>query len=100
MLTFETASALFEIIGASKSYIMMLLSREFLTLIVIANIIAWPVAYIIMGKLLDNYAYKTNVSIWIFILTSILILLLAFLTIVLQIFKAARTNPAETLRYE
>ena len=88
------------VFGASKSYIMMLLSKEFLTLIGIANIIAWPIAYIVIEKLLDSYAYKTGISIWIFISAGILTLLLAFFTISLQIMKAARTNPVETLKYE
>lgn len=88
------------ILGATKTYIMMLVSREFLVLIVIANIIAWPLAYLIMEKLLGSYAYSTDITIWIFIAAGILTLLLTFFTVSAQTLKAASINPVESLRHE
>jgi predicted permease len=88
------------VLGASKSYIMMLLSKEFLALIIIANIIAWPLAYIVTEKLLGSYAFKTDITIWIFISAGVLTLLLTLFTISVQIMKAARANPVEALKYE
>jgi len=88
------------VLGASKSYIMLLLSKEFLVLILIANIIAWPLVYIVMEKLLDSYAFRTDITIWIFLTTCVLTLLLTLFTISVQIMKAASVNPVESLKYE
>jgi len=88
------------VLGASKSYIMMLLSKEFLLLILSANLIAWPASWFVIRKLMESYAYKTDVTIWVFLTAGLAALILTFITISFQTYKAARTNPAETLRYE
>ena len=85
------------VLGASMPNIVILLSKEFLILITIANIIAWPSAYFVMSKLLDSYAFKTEITIWVFIPVGVLTLVLTLFTISVQILKAARANPVEAL---
>jgi len=89
-----------KILGASKSYITMLLLKEFLLLILIANIIAWPLAYLVARQLMSSYVYQTGITIWLFLGAGFMVMLLAFLTISFQTFKAASSNPVDSLRYE
>jgi len=89
-----------KVMGASKSYLMILVSKEFITLIVISNLIASPLAYILMSKLLNNYAYKTEMSLWLFISTALFTVLLTLITIGLQIIKIIQTDPVKALKYE
>jgi len=89
-----------KVLGASIPNILILLSKESTWLILISNIIAWPVAYLIMHQWLQNFAYRTNIELWIFFASALAALLLALLTICLQSIKAALTNPADSLRYE
>ena len=76
------------------------IEKEFFILIIVANIIAWPSAYLAIGKLLDSYAFKTEITIWIFIPAGLLTMLLTLFTISVQIMKAARTKPVEALKYK
>ncbi|MCP4728308.1 MAG: FtsX-like permease family protein [bacterium] len=89
-----------KVVGASVSNIILLISREFFILLGAANLIAWPAAYVIMSQLLNNYAYRTDIAIWIFALSGISVLLVAFITVSFQTIKAAITNPVRSLRYE
>jgi putative ABC transport system permease protein len=87
-------------LGASVSSIILLLSKEFLKWIVLANIIAWPVAYYLMNKWLQDFAYRIDISWWIFALSGGIALLIALATVSFQAIKAAIANPVEALRYE
>ena len=87
-------------LGASISKIILLLSKEFLIWIVIANIVAWPLAWFIMNKWLQNFAYRVDIGIWIFILSASLALIIALVTVSYQSIRAAVANPVESLRYE
>lgn len=89
-----------KVLGASIGGIAFMLSREFITWIVTANFIAWPVSYIIMSGILDNYANRTSLSPWIFLLAFIISLVIALGTIGYQTLKAALSNPVNALRYE
>jgi putative ABC transport system permease protein len=89
-----------KVLGASISNIVALISKEFLILLTLANVVAWPAAYFLMDKMLSNYAYRTNMSLWIFFLAGVLAYSIALGTVSYQAFKAARTNPVNTLRYE
>ncbi len=89
-----------KVLGASVSKIVSMLSKEFLKWVLIANILAWPVAYYFMDKWLQNFAYRTNLKIWMFLFSGVLALLIALLTVSYQAIKAARANPADSLRYE
>jgi putative ABC transport system permease protein len=89
-----------KVLGATASGIVHLLSREFLKLVLVANVIAWPVAYFAMNKWLQSFAYRIDIGWWIFALAGGLALLIALLTVSTQAIKAALANPVEALRYE
>ena len=89
-----------KVLGASLSNITFSLSRNFLALVIIANIIAWPLAYYFMNKWLQDFAYRINISWWTFIITGGIVLLIALVTVSWQAIKAALANPVESLRYE
>ncbi|MFC2096440.1 ABC transporter permease [Bacteroidota bacterium] len=86
--------------GASVSSLVILVSKQFLRLVIISCIIAWPVAYYLMSNWLKNYAYKIELGIGIFILSGIILVLITFLTILYQSIKVSNTKPAEVLKYE
>ena len=86
--------------GAKSLEIFALLSKEYMLWVLISILIATPVAWYTMHRWLENFAYKTNLSWWIFALTGLLALGIALLTVSWQSMKAATRNPVEALRYE
>ncbi|MCK4345274.1 MAG: ABC transporter permease [Bacteroidales bacterium] len=86
--------------GAKVSEIVKMLNYDFIKWLVIAFVIACPVAYYTMSKWLQNFAYKTTLSWWIFALAGLLALVITLLTVSLQGYRAATRNPVEALRYE
>lgn len=86
--------------GARITEVMVLLSSEFIKLVAIAFLISCPVAWFIMHKWLQNFAYKTDLSWWIFGLSGIIVLAIAILTVSLLTWRAAIRNPVDALRYE
>jgi ABC-type antimicrobial peptide transport system permease subunit len=88
------------VVGASTVDIVKILTKEFIVLVAVANIIAWPTAYYFMKKWLDNFVFKTNIQIWVFIYSAIIALLIALLSISFKTIKAATANPVDSLRYE
>ena len=89
-----------KVLGAPVSGLIILLSKEFSRWILVANIIAWPLGYFIMNKILQTYAYRTSMGIEIFVLSALLALIIALFTVSFQALKAARANPVQSLRYE
>ena len=89
-----------KVLGASSVQIISLFSKDFLKLVVLAILIASPIAWYAMGHWLENFAYRTNLSAWIFVFATLLTLGIAFLTVSLQSLKAAVANPVKALRYE
>jgi putative ABC transport system permease protein len=89
-----------KVLGASVGGIVLMLSRQFTKWVLLASCIAWPVAYFIMFRWLKNFAYRTSIGIWPFVLSGAFALLIAFLTVSYQSLKAAFTNPVKSLRYE
>ena len=87
-------------LGASTPHIVFMLSKDFTRWIIVANIIAWPLAWYIMNKWLQDFAYRIDISLWVFILSGGIALLIALLTVSFQAIKAATANPVEALRYE
>jgi putative ABC transport system permease protein len=105
LATFNTMQRVKEIgirkvLGASVPSILALLSKEIVVLILVANVIAWPVAWFFMGKWLDSFAYHIDMNFVVFGLAAVAAILLALITVSAQTIKAAMTNPANTLRYE
>jgi putative ABC transport system permease protein len=89
-----------KVLGASVPGIVVLLSKDFLKLVVAANVIAWPLAYFGMSRWLQNFAYKSGIGVWIFLLTGILALGIALATVSYQSVKAALLNPVDAIKYE
>jgi len=89
-----------KVMGATKISIVKQLFVEYLKMLFIANLIALPIGYFLMNKFLDAFAYKINISAWIFVMVSISILIMALFTVGYQALKSAGRNPVETLKYE
>jgi putative ABC transport system permease protein len=86
--------------GARVSEVLVMLNRDFVKWVVIAFVVATPIAWYAMNKWLENFAYKTELSWWIFALAGLLALGIALLTVSWQSWRAATKNPVESLRYE
>jgi putative ABC transport system permease protein len=89
-----------KVLGASVVTLTGLLAREFILLVLAAFVIASPIAWFAMNKWLQDFAYRINISWWIFLLTGLLALIIALLTVGFQTVKAAITNPIKSLRTE
>ena len=89
-----------KVLGASAANITALLSRDFIKLVLLANLIAWPIAWLAMHRWLQNFAYRIEIGWWIFVLAGGLALLIALLTVSAQAMRAALVNPVESLHYE
>jgi putative ABC transport system permease protein len=89
-----------KVLGASVAEIVALLSKEFVKWVLVANVVAWPLAYYVMNNWLKNFAYRIDIGIWIFIASGALALVIAILTVSSHAIKAATANPVQSLRYE
>jgi putative ABC transport system permease protein len=89
-----------KVLGASISHLVMLLSKDFLKLVLIASLVAFPVAGWVMYKWLQDFAYRIHISIWMFVVAGLLAAGIALLTISFQAIKAALANPVNSLRSE
>ncbi|MGH7493080.1 MAG: ABC transporter permease [bacterium] len=89
-----------KVMGASVASIVSLLSTDFVKLVLIANVIAWPAAWYAMHKWLQGFAYRANLEVWVFVFASAAAVGIALLTVSFQAIKAAVANPVEALRYE
>jgi len=89
-----------KVLGASVPSLIELVSREFVVLVILANIIAWPVAYYVMNRWLQNFAYRASLSAGTFLLSGFLAFIVSLITVSFQSIKAATANPVDSLRYE
>jgi len=89
-----------KVLGATEWNITLLTTKKIMALVLIANAIAWPVAYFAMQNWLQNFAYRVDVGVWIFALSATLSLAIALFTVSYQTIKAAIANPVDSLRYE
>ena len=89
-----------KVLGASVSTVVLMLSKEFMVWVLVANLIAWPCAWWAMNDWLQTFAYRTEIGSMPFILSGLLAVLIALITISYQSIKAALANPVDTLQYE
>ena len=89
-----------KVLGASPASILILVSEEFMKLLIIASMISIPVSLFLLTKYLSNYGYHIHLSVWIFVIALLLTVLVAILAIFYQLISALRANPAKSLKYE
>ncbi len=89
-----------KVLGASVAQIVSLLSKDFIVLVVIGFVIATPLAWWAMHKWLDNFAYKTTISWWLFVASGMMMIMIALFTMSIQTIRAASANPIKSLRTE
>ena len=86
--------------GTGISNISLLLSKNFIKWVVVANIVAFPVAYFAISKWMEEFAYKADIGFIYYIQAALLTLAVSLIAVAFQTVKAALTNPVKTLRYE
>jgi len=89
-----------KVLGASVGSVVQLISKDFLKLVIIATVIATPLAYWSMNKWLQDFAYRIDISWWMFAIAGLLAVFIALATVSLQAIKAALANPVKSLRTE
>ena len=89
-----------KVLGAKVTGIILLLSKEFTKYVLLANIFAWPAAYLILNKWLENFAYHIDMTWWMFLIPGLIAFVIAVATVSFQAIKAATVNPVKSLRYE
>jgi putative ABC transport system permease protein len=89
-----------KVLGAPVAGIVAMLTKDFLKLVLMANIIAWPLAWYLMHNWLQDYAFRVDISLWVFALAGLATLLIALLTVSWQALRVAITNPVQSLRRE
>jgi len=89
-----------KVLGASVSTLLLLLSKDFMKLVLLATVLALPVAYVAVKQWLQGYAFRVDLNGWLFALPALGVVLIALLTVSLQTWRAARANPIDSLRYE
>jgi putative ABC transport system permease protein len=89
-----------KVLGATVQHISMLLTKDFVLLVLMSNLVAWPVAWYLMHNWLQDFAYKIDMSIWMFVLATLAALIITVITVSVQAIKAAVVNPIKSLRTE
>ena len=89
-----------KVLGASTPGLVVMLSKQFTKWVILANGVAWPIAYIFIDRWLENFAYRSNIGIGIFVFSGALALFIALLTISFQSIKVAMSSPVKALKYE
>jgi putative ABC transport system permease protein len=89
-----------KVLGANGAGIVGLISKDFIKLVLIANVLAFPIAYYGMNKWLEDFSYHIEIKWWVFVAAGVMGLVIAFVTVSFQAIRAALTNPATGLRSE
>jgi len=89
-----------KVLGASQTNLILLLTKEFTLLVILAFLVASPFAWLIIRSWLQDFAYQVNIGVGVFLLSGLIALLITWLTVAYQTGKTALTNPVKALRYE
>jgi putative ABC transport system permease protein len=89
-----------KVVGAPVSKVLLLLLKEFIKILTIANLIAWPAAFLLMTNLLQNFAFRIDIRLWMFLAAGVTVFIVAAAAVSYQTIKVAFTNPVNALRYE
>ena len=89
-----------KVVGASTHKILLLLQKEFILLVLFSSVISFPIAWYVMNNWLNDFAYRTEIEWWVFLISGITALLIALITVGFQTIKAAKSKPVDTLKYE
>jgi putative ABC transport system permease protein len=89
-----------KVFGAAEHKVMGLLVRNFVNWVLLANLIAWPLAWYAAEGWLSSFPYRIDQSIWVYLLAAVIALIIAAATVSIQALKAARANPVDSLKYE
>jgi predicted permease len=89
-----------KVLGATVAQVVTLLSKDFLSLVILAFLIATPLAWLAMHQWLENFAYRTTISPWVFAVSALIMILIALVTVGIQTIRAAMANPVKSLRSE
>ena len=89
-----------KVLGASEFSLALLISQEFLILVSLSNLIAWPLSFYFMKDWLDTFAYRIDLSVYFFLIAGVAALIITLLTVSYQALKASYSNPVKSLRYE
>ena len=92
--------AIRKVLGATTFELVRMLNTSFIIMVFIANLVAWPVAYIFISKWLSRYTYRIDLNIWPFVLAMLISMLVTLFTVSLRSYRAAKTNPVDALKYE
>jgi putative ABC transport system permease protein len=92
--------AIRKVLGASTFELVRMLNASFIIMVFLANLVAWPVAYIFISKWLNGYTYRIELSIWPFIASMFISMVITLVTVSFRSYKAAKTNPVDALKYE
>ncbi|RDC58311.1 ABC transporter permease [Pedobacter chinensis] len=92
--------AIRKVLGASTIELVKMLNGSFLLMVFIANLVAWPLAYLFVSKWLEGFAYRINISIWPFILAMAISMIITLVTVSIRSYKAAKANTVDALKYE
>jgi putative ABC transport system permease protein len=89
-----------KVLGSTGGNIVYLLSKDFVKLVLLAFVVAVPISYYVMIQWLQNFAYRTNIQVWIFLLSGVVVVIIAQITTSFQALKAANAHPADAIRFE
>ena len=92
--------AIRKIVGSSVPNLLMLLTKEFVVLLIIANLIAWPAAYYFVSRWLEDFAYRIDINIIFFLAATVISIIITLATVSYQVIRAANRNPVNSIRYE
>ena len=89
-----------KVLGAEVSLLVAVLSKDFLTLVLLANVLGWPLAYFMMDRWLQDFAFSAGIPVWAFVVTGLGALVIAFVSVAYHSIKTASANPVNSIRYE